>query len=104
MKSKTLNSKNWIQRIIADKVVPEIWEFVDDILSVISLCYYWVVEEREEGQLFQAGDGLQVGQLLQGVVGEDQGVQVGKTKLQPFSKPNNSVVVEQTQLIQFLLF
>ena len=71
---------------------------MDDIFSVVPPGDDGVVEEGEELQLGAAVEGLQVGQLLQGVVGQDQRAQVGQTKLQTLANPDNPVVVQHEVL------
>ena len=46
-------------------ILPEVWELVDDVLPVVPLGDHGVVEEGDELQLAEAGQRLQVGQLLQ---------------------------------------
>ena len=50
---------------------------MNDVFSVVSLGDHRIVQQRDELYLGEAGQGLQVCQLLQTVVGEDDSVEVG---------------------------
>ena len=58
---------------------------MDDEEPVVGLGRDGVVQEGEHGDLLAAGQHLDVGQLLDVVVGEDNGVQLGEALVQFFA-------------------